>query len=51
MDGWVDGWKDGKAGLGIAYSNQKFRFCEEVDTQPWHQPRPDRLKNIKCNCV
>ena len=32
MDGWVDGWMDGwmdgwvgvKAGLRIAYSNQKF---------------------------
>ena len=23
MDGWVGGWKDGKAGLRIAYSNQK----------------------------
>ena len=22
-DGWVGGWKDGKAGLRIAYSNQK----------------------------
>ena len=21
--GWVSGWKDGKAGLRIAYSNQK----------------------------
>jgi hypothetical protein len=23
MDGWVDGWMAGKAGLSIAYSNQK----------------------------
>ena len=23
MDGWVGGWMDGKAGLRIAYSNQK----------------------------
>ena len=23
MDGWVGGWKDAKAGLRIAYSNQK----------------------------
>ena len=23
MGGWVDGWVDGKAGLRIAYSNQK----------------------------
>ena len=34
MDGWMDGWKEGrkggwkeaKAGLRIAYSNQKFKF-------------------------
>ena len=24
MGGWVDGWMEGKAGLRIAYSNQKF---------------------------
>jgi hypothetical protein len=23
MDGWVDGWMAGKAGLRIAYGNQK----------------------------
>ena len=23
MDGWVGGWMDGRAGLTIAYSNQK----------------------------
>ena len=23
MEGWMDGWKEGKAGLRIAYSNQK----------------------------
>jgi hypothetical protein len=23
MDGWVGGWMEGKAGLRIAYSNQK----------------------------
>ena len=23
MDGWVDGWMEAKAGLRIAYSNQK----------------------------
>ena len=23
MDGWMGGWMDGKAGLRIAYSNQK----------------------------
>jgi hypothetical protein len=25
MDGWVDGWVEGKAGLRIAYSNQKVK--------------------------
>jgi hypothetical protein len=24
MDGWMDGWMAGKAGLRIAYSNQKL---------------------------
>ena len=24
MGGWMDGWMDGKAGLRIAYSNQKW---------------------------
>ena len=24
MDGWMGGWMDGKAGLRIAYSNQKY---------------------------
>ena len=32
MEGWMDGWKDGwmeaKAGLRIAYSNQKFMLFE-----------------------
>ena len=26
MDGWMGGWVDGKAGLRIAYSNQKYDF-------------------------
>ena len=26
MGGWVGGWMDGKAGLRIAYSNQKFKL-------------------------
>jgi hypothetical protein len=26
MDGWVDGWMGGKAGLRIAYSNQKLQL-------------------------
>ena len=28
MDGWVGGWVEGKAGLRIAYSNQKFHVCK-----------------------
>ena len=24
MDGWMDGWMEAKAGLRIAYSNQKY---------------------------
>jgi hypothetical protein len=27
MGGWMDGWMGGKAGLRIAYSNQKFVDC------------------------
>jgi hypothetical protein len=39
MDGWVDGWMAGKAGLRIAYSNQKIKlninkmglnYCQKV---------------------
>jgi hypothetical protein len=30
MDGWVGGWMAGKAGLRIAYSNQKYKFCHET---------------------
>jgi hypothetical protein len=30
MGGWMDGWMGGKAGLRIAYSNQKANF----DTEP-----------------
>ena len=42
MGGWMDGWVDGKAGLRIAYSNQKLtytikqsrlvqeRFCDAI---------------------
>jgi hypothetical protein len=26
MDGWMDGWMAGKAGLRIAYSNQKIQL-------------------------
>ena len=25
MDGWMDGWMEAKAGLRIAYSNQKYK--------------------------
>ena len=32
MDGWMDGWVEtGKAGLRIAYSNQKAIAQESVD--------------------
>jgi hypothetical protein len=30
MDGWVDGWMAGKAGLRIAYSNQKLHALPHV---------------------
>ena len=30
MDGWVGGWMDGKAGLRIAYSNQKSLVTESM---------------------
>ena len=26
MDGWMDGWMEAKAGLRIAYSNQKYKI-------------------------
>ena len=26
MGGWKEGWKEAKAGLRIAYSNQKFVY-------------------------
>ena len=28
LDGWVDGWVEAKAGLRIAYSNQKITYSE-----------------------
>ena len=31
MGGWVDGWKEGKAGLRIAYSNQKWQDLKIVE--------------------
>ena len=30
MGGWVDGWMEAKAGLRIAYSNQKCRLVNVV---------------------
>ena len=30
MGGWMDGWKGGKAGLRIAYSNQKMKLTNFV---------------------
>jgi hypothetical protein len=29
VDGWMDGWVAGKAGLRIAYSNQKSSFMKQ----------------------
>ena len=39
MGGWVDGWMDGRAGLRIAYSNQKAMMpLQKVHVrQPFHQ--------------
>ena len=28
-DGWKDGWMEAKAGLRIAYSNQKYLNCNK----------------------
>ena len=33
MDGWVGGWMDGRAGLRIAYSNQKISNLSLEATQ------------------
>ena len=32
MGGWMDGWINGKAGLGIAYSNQQTKLKSAVRT-------------------
>jgi hypothetical protein len=32
VGGWMDGWMEGKAGLRIAYSNQKQTFFIEPKT-------------------
>jgi hypothetical protein len=29
MGGWMDGWMAGKAGLRIAYSNQKLELVKQ----------------------
>ena len=44
MDGWMGGWMDGKAGLRIAYNNQKKTFKNKKvnDNQGMHE----RLKVI-----
>ena len=34
MDGWKGGWKDGKAGLRIAYSNQKVNQKKISKVEP-----------------
>ena len=36
MDGWMGGWKDDKAGIRIAYSNQK----------KFDLPKNDRFDNL-----
>jgi hypothetical protein len=34
MDGWMGGWMEGKAGLRIAYSNQKLtRFKKPLSQE------------------
>ena len=33
MDGWMGGWKEAKAGLRLAYSNQKFATNKPKMTQ------------------
>jgi hypothetical protein len=38
MDGWMGGWMAGKAGLRIAYSNQKFELNVPI-LQIVNQPR------------
>ena len=30
MDGWMGGWVDGRAGLRIAYSNQKVNNTNDI---------------------
>jgi hypothetical protein len=31
VDGWMGGWVEGKAGLRIAYSNQKLKKMNKID--------------------
>ena len=35
MEGWKDGWVGGKAGLRIAYSNQKFKKKPRLKKLSW----------------
>ena len=37
MDGWVGGWMEAKAGLRIAYSNQKCCILIEISGNAWVQ--------------
>ena len=44
MDGWMEGRKDGKAGLRIAYSNQK---C--LDIKLMRLASPNRIDVVESN--
>jgi hypothetical protein len=35
MDGWVGGWMGGKAGLRLAYSNQKVEKFHKRKEKTW----------------
>jgi hypothetical protein len=55
MDGWVGGWMGGKAGLRIAYSNQKKKgnrcIMKELKTS-FHgikQNKPEELVELFLN--
>jgi hypothetical protein len=41
LDGWVDGWvgvwMEGKAGLRIAYSNQKLKYLQAWKNASYQQ--------------
>ena len=47
MDGWKEGWVDGKAGLRIAYSNKK---CDKPESK-WELAQDIRCKIRLAICV